>query len=413
MKVKCCSDHPWAHAISDVKAANSRIDIKCVRLKPSTESPIPPSSSGGVLSPLPVPSSRMCEASPASPHPASSLGKRSRDAGVEDSVVGACENVAQTLPDLVSPQPIPNLVPQDRNHQPRSNFHGYPCPHCGAGVGFNAKRCKECSRPCSYKTMRGSCSMHLTSSSIRPKKRLPTRKNAQVPALISLKGDVVPPHSEGNPNIVPNVQSRLGTQRSTRSSHIRNPQPQPLREPHLECSTPLQANGVSNKTLFDHVAMLRTEPVLRVARPILQRIMAHNLNRGLFNEPVDAVALGLPDYHRIVKRPMDFGTMKDQLYALHYERLEQFIADVRLVLSNAMVYNPSTNQVHINARQLLEEFEDELGKLGKKISRDTKRRAQHNCGVCQGRTCRLCGEKCLKLDPVMLICSGPCALRIK
>jgi len=255
--------------------------------------------------------------------------------------------------------------------------------------------------------------MHLTSSSIRPKKRLPTRKNAQVPALISLKGDVVPPHSEGNPNIVPNVQSRLGTQRSTRSSHIRNPQPQPLREPHLECSTPLQANGVSNKTLFDHVAMLRTEPVLRVARPILQRIMAHNLNRGLFNEPVDAVALGLPDYHRIVKRPMDFGTMKDQLYALHYERLEQFIADVRLVLSNAMVYNPSTNQVHINARQLLEEFEDELGKLGKKISRDTKRRAQHNCGVCQGRTCRLCGEKCLKLDPVMLICSGPCALRIK
>ena len=33
-----------------------------------------------------------------------------------------------------------------------TSFHGYPCPHCGAGVGFNAKRCKECGKPCSYKT---------------------------------------------------------------------------------------------------------------------------------------------------------------------------------------------------------------------------------------------------------------------
>ena len=28
----------------------------------------------------------------------------------------------------------------------RKGFHGYLCPHCGAGVGFNAKRCRSCSR---------------------------------------------------------------------------------------------------------------------------------------------------------------------------------------------------------------------------------------------------------------------------
>ena len=31
----------------------------------------------------------------------------------------------------------------------RGGFHGYPCPHCGAGVGYNAKNCKACGKPVS------------------------------------------------------------------------------------------------------------------------------------------------------------------------------------------------------------------------------------------------------------------------
>lgn len=46
------------------------------------------------------------------------------------------------------------------------------------------------------------------------------------------------------------------------------------------------------------------------------------------------------------------------------------------------------------------EFEDELKKLAKKLERDEKRRTEHRCSLCMGQECGLCGEKCLKLEPV-------------
>jgi hypothetical protein len=80
--------------------------------------------------------------------------------------------------------------------------------------------------------------------------------------------------------------------------------------------------------------------------------MAHTLNRGVFNEPVDADALNLPDYHRIVEHPMDFQTIKAKVQGLQYEQLEPFISDVRLVFHNACIYNPATNHVHQAAKQV-------------------------------------------------------------
>ena len=32
-----------------------------------------------------------------------------------------------------------------------------------------------------------------------------------------------------------------------------------------------------------------------------------------FQTPVDAVQLNIPDYHKIIKHPMDFGTIKKRL----------------------------------------------------------------------------------------------------
>jgi hypothetical protein len=32
-----------------------------------------------------------------------------------------------------------------------------------------------------------------------------------------------------------------------------------------------------------------------------------------FNEPVDTVALGIPDYYTVIKRPMDLGTIEKNL----------------------------------------------------------------------------------------------------
>lgn len=37
----------------------------------------------------------------------------------------------------------------------------------------------------------------------------------------------------------------------------------------------------------------------------------------------------------------------------------------------------------------------------------------HECNLCSGATCPLCGEKCLKFEPPVLVCHGPCNQRIR
>ncbi|KAL2458605.1 Bromodomain-containing RNA-binding protein 1 [Forsythia ovata] len=54
----------------------------------------------------------------------------------------------------------------------------------------------------------------------------------------------------------------------------------------------------------------------------------------IFNAPVDAAALGLFDYHQIVKQPMDLGMVKSILAKdLHPSPIE-FAMDVRLTFDD-------------------------------------------------------------------------------
>ncbi|XP_047336977.1 transcription factor GTE7-like [Impatiens glandulifera] len=78
----------------------------------------------------------------------------------------------------------------------------------------------------------------------------------------------------------------------------------------------------------------------------------------VFKKPVDAAALGLHDYHQIVKHPMDLGTVKVKLYNSSYKTPLDFAADVRLTFNNAILYNPRTDDVHRWAVELLDRFEE-------------------------------------------------------
>lgn len=114
------------------------------------------------------------------------------------------------------------------------------------------------------------------------------------------------------------------------------------------------------KVLSAHVRALRIEAELHPLRVVLSRLMSHpTFNRkGLFNHPVDPVALRLPDYHTIVTKPMDLGTVKARLHAIAYYRQDEVVEDIRLVFNNAMLYNPPGNPVHVAAKNMLEYFEE-------------------------------------------------------
>ncbi|KAG7372195.1 bromodomain containing protein [Nitzschia inconspicua] len=115
----------------------------------------------------------------------------------------------------------------------------------------------------------------------------------------------------------------------------------------------------NQKLLRSHVAALRLETDLYPLRLVLSRLMSHPTHnrKGIFNQPVDPVALGLPDYDQIVRRPMDLGTVKRRLYAIAYRCREEAIQDIRLVFTNAIKYNSPLNPVHISARELLSYFD--------------------------------------------------------
>lgn len=84
---------------------------------------------------------------------------------------------------------------------------------------------------------------------------------------------------------------------------------------------------------------------------ILKKLMTHPAG-WVFNKPVDPVALNIPDYFSIISQPMDLGTIKSKLEKNVYVGTEEFAADVRLTFSNAMLYNPPANNVHLMAKEL-------------------------------------------------------------
>jgi len=75
-----------------------------------------------------------------------------------------------------------------------------------------------------------------------------------------------------------------------------------------------------------------------------------------FQTPVDPVALHIPDYHNIVKRPMDLGTIKKKLSTGAYNNVKEFISDMELVFDNSILYNGETSDFGVLAKGLKEEF---------------------------------------------------------
>lgn len=75
-----------------------------------------------------------------------------------------------------------------------------------------------------------------------------------------------------------------------------------------------------------------------------------------FLYPVDPVALNIPTYFQIVKKPMDLGTIKTQLANNGYEKAKDFEEDVRLIFKNCYKFNPDGDLVNAAGHQLEELF---------------------------------------------------------
>mmetsp|Transcript_6105 Transcript_6105/g.21425 ORF Transcript_6105/g.21425 Transcript_6105/m.21425 type:complete len:780 (+) Transcript_6105:195-2534(+) len=87
----------------------------------------------------------------------------------------------------------------------------------------------------------------------------------------------------------------------------------------------------------------RRKKLMRACEAALKDVSRHTFS-WIFAEPVNTVALGLFDYHTIIKQPMDFGTISKKLKGGAYNTAAEFCSDMRLVFSNCATYNkPDTD----------------------------------------------------------------------
>ncbi|KAH9875394.1 hypothetical protein J1614_004886 [Plenodomus biglobosus] len=76
-----------------------------------------------------------------------------------------------------------------------------------------------------------------------------------------------------------------------------------------------------------------------------------------FTTPVDPVALNIPSYLKIIKKPMDFGTIERNLKNGLYQSAKDFYADAQLVFQNCYKFNPEGDAVNKMGHQLEDLFE--------------------------------------------------------
>jgi len=104
-------------------------------------------------------------------------------------------------------------------------------------------------------------------------------------------------------------------------------------------------------------ALTEPERLVKQCKQVLQEIMGKVISEP-FNVKVDWKGLGLMDYPKVVKHPMDLGTVREKLRSGKYATTADFAADVRLVWKNAKLYNQEGSEIYDAAHELEGAFEN-------------------------------------------------------
>lgn len=120
-----------------------------------------------------------------------------------------------------------------------------------------------------------------------------------------------------------------------------------------------------NKDLvYDTKRKKKLSPELRFCEEVLTEIRKakyFDLNAA-FMQPVDPVALNIPSYHKIIKKPMDLGTMDQKLKAGEYLNLKEFDKDFELIVKNCKTFNGEDHIITHAAHKLHDLYKAEMAK---------------------------------------------------
>ncbi|PKS10898.1 hypothetical protein jhhlp_002656 [Lomentospora prolificans] len=117
----------------------------------------------------------------------------------------------------------------------------------------------------------------------------------------------------------------------------------------------------SNKS---SVTKKHLKPEIQFCDEVLREIMdeKHYHLNAAFLVPVDPVALGIPTYFNVIKKPMDLSTISAKLNAGEYSHPKQFQQDMDLMFNNCFKFNTAGTPVHMQGKQLKSLFQSEMSK---------------------------------------------------
>ncbi|XP_028148719.1 bromodomain-containing protein 3 isoform X4 [Diabrotica virgifera virgifera] len=191
----------------------------------------------------------------------------------------------------------------------------------------------------------------LDSSSVMPANVIPPAQPAKVKKGVKRKADTTTPATAYDyPPTLESKSAKISTRRES-GRQIKKPT-RPELDGHPPQPPPLKPKE-------------KLPESLKACNEILLELFSkkHSSYAWPFYQPVDAELLGLHDYHDIIKKPMDFSTVKNKMENREYRTPQDFAADVRLIFSNCYKYNPSDHDVVAMARKLQDVFEVKYAKI--------------------------------------------------
>ncbi|XP_040488088.1 bromodomain-containing protein 3 isoform X1 [Ursus maritimus] len=125
--------------------------------------------------------------------------------------------------------------------------------------------------------------------------------------------------------------------------------PGPVNPPPPEVSNPAKPGRKTNQLQYMQNVVVKTLWKHQFAWP--------------FYQPVDAIKLNLPDYHKIIKNPMDMGTIKKRLENNYYWSASECMQDFNTMFTNCYIYNKPTDDIVLMAQALEKIFLQKVAQM--------------------------------------------------
>ncbi|KAM3623347.1 uncharacterized protein V6R79_009993 [Siganus canaliculatus] len=119
--------------------------------------------------------------------------------------------------------------------------------------------------------------------------------------------------------------------------------------------TPLPFNPPPPETWNPTKPKRQTNQLQYLLKEVLKSLWKHHF-AWPFQAPVDAIKLNLPDYYKIIKTPMDMGTIKKRLENNYYWNAQECIQDFNTMFTNCYIYNKPGDDIVLMAEALEKQF---------------------------------------------------------